>query len=180
LIYHAAIRLAPFVEMVTHSATVNHGGGLRKERERVYANPCHYAQAAFSAFAGATPVTIELETNVERAPQVLPDLKQAAPEASFGAVDALAATAADGSLLVSLVHRGSAGVIHLVVELQAFEAANTAEIRTLTAEVPWAVNTLDRPEAVKPADSTAEVRAGRLELDLRPYSVVRVRIPKRA
>lgn len=54
LVYHAAVRLAPFVEMITHSAVVNHGGGLRKEHERVYANPCYYAQAAFSAFAGAS------------------------------------------------------------------------------------------------------------------------------
>src|ERR1043166_2183684 len=53
LIYHAAVRLGRFVELVTHSAIVNHGGGLRKEHERVYANPCHYAQAAFAMFAGA-------------------------------------------------------------------------------------------------------------------------------
>ena len=61
LIYHRAIRLAPLVEMVTHSATVNHGGGLRKERERVYANPCHWSQAGFAAFAGARPVKIEVD-----------------------------------------------------------------------------------------------------------------------
>ena len=77
LIYHAAVRLAPFVELVTHSAIVNHGGGLRKEHERVYANPCHYAQAAFAAFAGARPVQVELESAVERAPLVLPELKKA-------------------------------------------------------------------------------------------------------
>ena len=61
LFYHSAVRLAPFVEMVTHSATVNHGGGLRKEHERVYANPCYYAQAAFHRFLGATPVATELD-----------------------------------------------------------------------------------------------------------------------
>jgi len=38
LIYHAVIRLATFVEMVAYSATVNHGGGLPKERERAWAN----------------------------------------------------------------------------------------------------------------------------------------------
>ncbi len=32
LYYHAAVQLLPFVEIVTHSATVNHGGGLRKAR----------------------------------------------------------------------------------------------------------------------------------------------------
>src|SRR5262249_33679028 len=67
LYYHAAVRLAPFVEMITQSATINHGGGLRKEHERVYAQPAHYVQSAFAAFAGATPVLTEIESAVERA-----------------------------------------------------------------------------------------------------------------
>jgi alpha-L-arabinofuranosidase len=177
LIYHAALRLAPFVEMVTHSATVNHGGGLRKERERVYANPCHDAQAAFAAFAGARPVAVELETTVERAPRVLPDLRNAAQEASFSTVDALAALAADGSLLLSIVHRGTAGPVGLEVRLEGFKPSNTAEVRALSADVPWAANTLENPDAVKPVDSTVSVRDGKLSLDLRPYTVLRVRIP---
>jgi alpha-N-arabinofuranosidase len=176
LIYHAAIRLAPFVEMVTHSATVNHGGGLRKERERVWATPCHYAQAAFAEFAGATPVAVEIETKHERAPLVLPDLKNATKEASFGEVDALAAVAKDGGLLLSLVNRGSAGAIRVTVELPDFKAAGRAEVRTLSADVPWASNTLEKPDAVTPVDSVRQVSEGRFELDLPPYSVVRVRV----
>ncbi len=38
-IVNTCIRLGDFVELITHSATVNHGGGLRKQRERVYATP---------------------------------------------------------------------------------------------------------------------------------------------
>ncbi|MBI2946977.1 MAG: hypothetical protein HYY23_04980 [Verrucomicrobia bacterium] len=179
LIYHASVRLAPFVEMVTHSATVNHGGGLRKDRERVYANPCHYAQAAFAAFAEARPVTVELETATETAPLVLPDLKNAARTASFGAIDALAALATDGSLLLSLVHRGSAGPIRMAIELNGFQATGSAEVRTLTGDVPWAVNTLEKPEAVKPSDTTVAVRHDRIELNVQPFTVMRLRIPAR-
>ncbi|MHB8520279.1 MAG: alpha-L-arabinofuranosidase C-terminal domain-containing protein [Limisphaerales bacterium] len=179
LIYHAAVRLQPFVEMVTHSAIVNHGGGLRKERERVYANPCFYAQAAFAAFAGATPVAVDLDTAVEHAPRVLPDLKNAAPSARFGAIDALAALATDGSLLLSIVHRGTAGPVRLSVALQDFRSGDAAALRTLTADVPWAANSLDAPRAITPVDSAIDVKNGRLELDLRPYTVVRLRIPAR-
>ena len=92
--------------MVTHSAVINHGGGLRKERERVYANPCFYAQSAFAAFAGATPVAVELDSAIEQAPMVLPELKKAVPEATFSAIDALAALSTHGDLLLSIVHRG--------------------------------------------------------------------------
>lgn len=179
LIYHAAVRLGPFVEMVTHSATVNHGGGLRKERERVWAHPCHHAQAAFAAFAEATPVAVELETAMERAPLVLPDLRNATREASFGAVDALAALAAEGSLLLSVVHRGTGGPLRLAVELSDFDPAATAEARTLAADVPWAANTLEQADAVAPVDTKLPVRDRRLEVELRPFSFVRLRVPRR-
>ena len=178
LVYHAAVRLAPFVEFVTHSATVNHGGGLRKERERVYANPCHYAQAAFAELAGATPVAVDLQAPSERAPLVLPELRHVTKAESFRTVDALAALAPGGDLLISIVHRGSGGAIALAIELRDFPAAPAAEVRTLSGPVPWAANTLRDPEAIKPVDSTAAVREGRLTLELQPYSVVRVRVPK--
>jgi alpha-N-arabinofuranosidase len=172
------VRLAPFVELITHSAVVNHGGGLRKEHERVYANPCHFAQSAFAAFAGASPVATELTCAVEPAPRVLPDLRNAAPAASFSAVDTLAALATDGSLLLSIVHRGTHGPIQLSVRLDDFANADHADVRTLAAGVPWAGNTLEQPEAVKPVDSTAVVRDHKLELELPSYSVLRVRIPR--
>ncbi len=177
LIYHAAVRLAPFVELITHSAVVNHGGGLRKERERVYANPCYYAQADFAALANATPVTAELECASEPAPRVLPDLRGATSAARFSAVDALAALAPDGSLLLSLVHRGTQGPVKLEVELSDFNAAASAAVRTLAADAPWTGNTLEHPDAVKPVDSTAAVHDGKLELELPPYTVMCVRIP---
>jgi alpha-N-arabinofuranosidase len=180
LIYHAAVRLAPFIPLVTHSATVNHGGGLRKERERVYANPCHYAQATFAAFAGATPVQVALGAPVERAPRVLPELRNVVAERTYPAVDALAALAPDGSLLLSIVHRGVAGPIRLAVELPDFRSASTAEVRTLAAERPWAANSLSHPEAVRPIDRLMAVGDGGFTLELPLYSVSRVRLPPRA
>jgi alpha-N-arabinofuranosidase len=178
LIYHRAIRLAPFVEMVTHSATVNHGGGLRKERERVYANPCHWSQAGFAAFAGARPVRIEVTSPDEAAPFVLPGIKgQPAPH-RYAAIDSLAALSESGSLLVSIVHRGSAGPIRVAVELGSFPAGPKADLYVLSADVPWAANTLQSPGAVKPRESTADIRDGKLLLDLKPFTWCRVQVPK--
>jgi alpha-L-arabinofuranosidase len=178
LLYHAAVRLAPFVDFVTHSAIVNHGGGLRKEHERVYANPCHHAQAAFAAFAGATPVRFELEAATERAPLVLPELRNVTRGESFKTVDALAALTPAGDLLLSIVHRGSAGPTRLAIDLRDFAAAERAQVRSLAGPVPWAANSLSNPDAVQPADVSVEVREGRLTIDLEPYSVLRVRVPK--
>ncbi len=178
LIYHAAIRLAPFVTMVTHSATVNHGGGLRKDRERVYANPCHYAQTAFAAFAGATPVSLEISAAKENAPLVLPELRNVRPQgATFSTVDALAAIATDGSLLLSLVHRG-AGPVKIALDVQDYNARESAEVLTLTANVPWAVNSAENPEAVRTVPAKLSVTNNKAELELQPYSFARVRFSR--
>ncbi len=175
LIYHTAIRLAPFVEMVTQSATVNHGGGLRKDRERVYANPCHYAQAAFAAFAGATPVSVQLQCPEERNPVVLPDIRGAGPAITYGRVAALAAIAMDGSLLISLVHRGTEGPVRLKIELNGFKSAAPVNVWELTADVPWAANTLEQPRRVAPA--TSQIKGSALAVEISPFTIMQLRVP---
>jgi alpha-N-arabinofuranosidase len=176
LLYHTAVRLQPFVEMITHSATVNHGGGLRKERERVYANPCHYAQALFAEFAEATPVAITLDAPAQRAPLVLPELRNVTQALEFKAVDALAAVAPNGELLVSLVN-GTMNPVALAVELKDFPAAAQAVVISLSAGTPWAGNSLERPRAVEPQSVTVALQGSRLELELEPCSVTQVRVP---
>ncbi len=180
LIYHTAVRLAPFVEMVTHSATVNHGGGLRKSHERVYANPCHYAQSMFAALAEASPLRTELTCSTEQAPLVLPDLRNATKQWTYKTLDVLAARASDGILLLSIVHKGAKGPVTLEITLEDFEPAGEMEVRTLAAEVPWAANTLEAPEAITPVTSTRELGDRRLSLVLQPYSYTLARIPGQA
>jgi len=176
LIYHAAARLQPFVELITHSATVNHGGGLRKEHERVYPNPCYYANLLFADFAGARAARSELHSPSERAPGVLPDIKNAGGNPRFDVLDALAALGTNGDLLLSLVHRGADGPIRVSVQLDGFSSSDKAQLRTLAGPAPWAANTLKEPAAVQLARSEIEVRDGSLTLLLQPYSIVQARI----
>jgi alpha-N-arabinofuranosidase len=178
LIYHAAVRLAPFVEMVTHSATVNHGGGLRKSRERVFANPCYYAQSMFAALAESTPVRTELTCPTGKAPLVLSDLRNVTKDWTYKTVDALAARTSDGDLLLSIVHKGTEPV-QLDIAMKDFEPAGQARIEMLTADVPWAQNSLEAPKAVAPAVIAMPLNGDGLSLKLPPYSYVLVRIPHR-
>ena len=177
LIYHRAIRLAPFVEMVTHSATVNHGGGLRKSQECVYANPCHYAQTMFAALAESTPVEIAVESPTEQAPEVVPDLKNVASSCSYATIDAMAAVAADGRLWISLVHRGTGRPVSLEVSIHDFPVASKAEMQVLSAEVPWAQNTIENPQGIRPLTSTVDVENATIRIDLRPFTLVRLAVP---
>jgi len=176
LVYHAVVRLSPFVEMVTHSATVNHGGGLRKERERVYANPCHWGQSMFRELAGATPVAVDVASPAEKLERVVPDLaREGADIDEILAVDAVAAVDEAG-LLVSIVHRGTEGPLALAVELGGFESAGEASVTQLSAEHPWSKNTLDDPKSIVPVESSAAVKGGMLELEVPACSVTVVRV----
>jgi len=178
LIYHAVVRLAPFVEMVTHSATVNHGGGLRKTRERVYANPCYYGQSMFAAFADAVPIRTELTCPTQTAPLVLPDLKNVTSACSYKTIDALAAKSQDGKLLISIVHRGTSGPIGLEINIKDFASTGSAEIQTLTTDVPWAANTLEKPEAILPITTAGKIENGKMLVTIKPYTVLRMTIAK--
>jgi alpha-N-arabinofuranosidase len=176
LIYHAAIRLSPFVELITHSAIVNHGGGLRKERERVYANPCYYAQAEFARFAGARPTPVEITSALLTAPRVLGDLQEHVPQATYSSVDAVAAIATNGDLLVSLVNR-DVKPIQTVLELDGFNANYSANSVTLRGANPSAANKLNEPQAVTPQTSTVTVHDEKIGLTLAPFSIVQLDVP---
>jgi alpha-L-arabinofuranosidase len=96
----------------------------------------------------------------------------------YAAIDAMAAVADDGTLLLSIIHRGTSGPIRVAIELGSFHAERKADLYLLSADVPWAANTLRSPETVKPRESTAEIRHGKLTLDLKPFTWCRARIPK--
>jgi alpha-N-arabinofuranosidase len=176
LIYHGAVRLQPFVELITHSATVNHGGGLRKERERVYANPCHYANLLFANFAGAKPVKLELAAPAEQAPKILPDIKSAGDASSFSVIDAIAARTTNGELLVSIVHRGTRRTMPLAIRFSGFSAASTAQVTTLSGPAPWSVNSLESPELIQPQTAQANVKDDSIHLELPPFSLAQLRL----
>jgi len=175
LIIHECIRLGDFVEMITHSATVNHGGGLRKARQRVWANPVHYAHVMGVDLAGGTPIAVKLACGSFSTSREFGHLPVVAgcPD-----LDALAVLAEDGdALLVMLVHRSAhAGAIELSIDLGGFAARPQAEVLTLSGRSLDEENTLQEPERIVPRASTAAVENGSLRLTVPPYSLTRIRL----
>jgi len=175
LYYHMAVRLGDFVELFTHSATVNHGGGLRKEKERVYANPCHYAQGMFSALAGASPVPVELSCAEVTSAGVV----KSVPDGTKAPVlDIVAARADSRTLLVSIVSRGTE-TVDLSLDLGGFAKSGRAELVRLSAEVPWAVNTLASPKAVAPVSESADIVNGKIAVTVPPFTIIRLTVSRK-
>ena len=175
LIIHECIRLGDFVEMLTHSATVNHGGGLRKQFQRVWGNPVHYAHVMGVEMAGATPVKVSLSCGTFSTGREFGHLPvvEAAPD-----LDAMAVVSADGeTLTVMIVHRAAeAGEVEVTIDVGGFADAGAAEVVTLTGETLSDENTYDDPGRIVPAASSAEVAGGKVVLAVAPYSLTRVRV----
>jgi alpha-N-arabinofuranosidase len=57
---HAAIRLQGAVELITHSALVNHGGCLMKRGEVVVGQPVQHAHVLYGTMSGVRPVPVEV------------------------------------------------------------------------------------------------------------------------
>jgi len=177
LILHECIRLGDFVEMVTHSATVNHGGGLRKHLQRVWANPVHHAHVMGVEMAGAAPVKVHLTCGTFSTGREFGHLPavEAAPD-----LDALAVVDdGEGALTLMIVHRSAqAGPVAVTVDLGGFVESGQAEVVTLKGESLSDENTFEQPEKIVPVDSTAAVEGGKVTLTVAPYSLTRVRVRK--
>ncbi len=176
-IAHMAIRMGDFVELITHSGTVNHGGGLRKERERVYANPVHYAHAMMMELAGAIPVSVQLACATYETTRPFGHIP---PLQKVPFVDPVAVLTPEGNLLITLVHRcATNGPLEMLLRWRGGVAArNEAEVVTLAGETWFDRNTREQPMKIVPRISTAPIEEGTtLRLTLPPFSLTKVRIP---
>jgi len=172
MIIHECIRLGRRVSMVTHSATVNHGGGLRKTKERVWANPAHHGHVMGSPLAGGTPLGVRLTCPTYSTPGEAGNLPAAK---DTPVLDAMAVLGDDGALCIMLVHRSAdAGPVELTVDLGEFESAGRAEVVTIAGESPSDQNTPEQPDRITPRTGSLEVAGREVTFFLAPFSLTRV------
>jgi alpha-N-arabinofuranosidase len=173
-IRHEFLRMGGFVELLTHSATVNHGGGLWKEGERIWANPCHYGRSMTADLAGGEPARVELECDTISTENTFREID---PFEGVPAVDAFASVH-DNDLVVVLANRRSADEpISVTLDVESYVAAGEADVETLEGETMYDENTRKDPERIVPESSTASVEGGELKLELPSYALTKLTIP---
>jgi alpha-N-arabinofuranosidase len=98
-IIHTSIRMGDLVELITHTATLNHGGGMRKDREIVYPQPVYFTTRLYATQPGVWPVALRVTTPTANVPARggLP----AVPNSPY--LDAMAFLSEDGDRLVLLI-----------------------------------------------------------------------------
>jgi alpha-N-arabinofuranosidase len=170
---HAFIRMEGAVEMLTHSATVNHGGGLRKARERVWANPVHYAHQMAAALSGGTPIKVKVACDAFSTNHSFGTIPA---HSAVPVLDAMAILGEDRSqLIVSLLNRSvTDGPIDVAVDLGDVAVRSDAHLIVLAGETMYDQNTEEEPERIVPRESTVPVQDGQVSLSLAPYSIARL------
>jgi alpha-N-arabinofuranosidase len=170
---NAFVRLEGAVDMLTHSATVNHGAGLRKTRERVWANPVHYAHQMAAAMAGGTPVKVQVTCNTYDTTQSFGHIPA---HQGIPLLDAVAViNEVDGQLIVVVVNRSARDEpIDLTVVSDNLALGSDAHLVWLAGETMYDQNTQEEPERIMPRASTVPVHDGEVRLSIRPFSLVRL------
>ena len=173
-VVHECVRTG-VVDLLTHSATVNHGAGLQKLKERVWADPAYHGHAVMSKLAGGVPLGVDVECATVSTVEATSEVE---PVEDLPVLDAMAVHLAEESALVlTLVHRASdRGAVSATVDLAAFDPATEAEVVTLAGESMDAENTYENPNRVVPETETATVEDGELTVALPPYSLTRVTV----
>ncbi|MDJ1433645.1 alpha-L-arabinofuranosidase C-terminal domain-containing protein [Halostagnicola sp. A-GB9-2] len=178
---HESVRSGA-VDMLTHSGAGNHGGGLRKHHERVWADPCYYYHRMGSSLFDARPLAVELSCDTYDTETAFAtdteDLFGELPTVSAVPVlDPLAVSSRSGDeLVVELVHRdATAGEIDATIELEdGFDPGPEATVTTLAGETMAAENTFEEPETVVPSQNSVSVDGRSTTVSVPPFSIVRV------
>ncbi len=152
-IYNLGIRSKGAIELITHSALVNHGGGLEKRFGVVYAHPVWWATHLYSTMTGTQPVAVKVT-----GPTFNTEGKWFPAASQVPYLDAVAlldSTGAELTLLVTNRHPDSTLVAR--IRLPGFLPAHDALLSVLTGDNFMAQNTWDKPEVVTIAESTVAV-----------------------
>lgn len=167
---HTAIRESELVEMITHSALVNHAGGLRKQREIVFATPVHYASLLYGTQSGVFPVGLKAKV-----PHYRPRgryLRQTRQD-SVPLLDPVALVDEKGEeLTLIVINRSPERALACTVALKGFPAGRLVRTRTLEGDSYLAQNTLEEPERVSLRAGQFEIGDSSFEYRFPPHSLV--------
>jgi len=155
-VLNSAIRLEGLVEMVTHSALVNHGAGLAKELEYVYPHPVYLAEKLYSTQSGKWPVRIKVtspEFSVDR--QV--DLPPVEGVPYLDAVALLDDFGKELNLLVTNRHPKEA--LATEIALDGFKPASDILTQTIAGNY-MTKNSMHRPDAVRIRKGKTQCESG--------------------
>jgi len=165
---NAAIRSNGLVELVTHSALVNHGGCVLKECEFVWPEPVYFTHRLYGTQAGRVPMAVAYSGPCHWPPRVR-SLPRAGQVADLDAVALASLDGADVTLLV--VNRSLDRAVSTQIVLHDMEAGSTVKVRALGGESFMSGNTFEQPAAIGLQERSVRVQRTGLRYSFPPHSL---------
>lgn len=168
---HAAIRSDGLIELITHSALLNHGGGLGKNRSVIFADPVWWTTHLYSSQSGTVPVAVRVDS-----PDFSTSGKYTTRRTNVPYIDAAALLDPSGKTLTAfLVNRHASETFHVRVDATGGNFHPIARRSLLSAETILTRNTWDSPDNVRPVESDTPVS----DVVLPPMSLTRLSLQLR-
>jgi alpha-N-arabinofuranosidase len=170
-VFHQAVRFGSVVELVTHSALINHGGGLVKREGRVAPQPVYWAQWLYATASGDRPVPVALAGPAFASPG-----RHLPRAGSAPVLDALALRTGDGRrVTVFVINRDPRLAREATVDVVGRGVAASAEVARLAPPSLLTEADPDRPDRLKPVPERVRPGGdGRVRLAFPPHSITRL------
>ncbi|KOH46275.1 alpha-L-arabinofuranosidase C-terminal domain-containing protein [Sunxiuqinia dokdonensis] len=169
-IINTCIRSNGLVELVTRSALMNHGGGLRKERGIVYTEPVYWSHLMYASQNG----TIPLDVNTT-APIFDSSGKYVIRRENMPVVDAVALMDENGSTTsVFICNRDANATQEVELNWEGFEVENHAELIVIRCNDLALRNSWDQPEKIAPLFDEISVKRNQIKYSMPPLSLMRI------
>lgn len=168
-ILNTCIRQGDFVELLTHSALLNHGGSLRKDRGLVFADPVWWTTDFYASQPGVIPTVARTKSPIFDSAGEHIYARENIPYVD--AVGLLNPDRTEWNIFV--VNRDATNAYRTTIKLNSFVAAETVEVRTLTAKDLRTRNDWQNPETIAPTSAETKITGGTIEANLPPLSLTR-------
>ena len=172
---NTCIRSHGLVELVTHSALLNHGGGLRKERSLVFADPAWWATHLYGSQPGIIPVAVQVEGPTFSTAGRWTVRRSGVPYLDVtGLLDP-----AGSELNLLVVNRHPESALETELTVKGFDAARQAALAWIAADSLLVRNSWREPENVALQKGATSIRDGVIRYTFPSLSLTRITLRAR-
>ena len=169
-IINTCIRSKGLVELVTRSALMNHGGGLRKEKGLIYTQPVYWSQFMYSCQNGTIPLEVKTTS-----PTFSSSGNFVLKKENMPLVDAVALMEKNGnSTSIFICNRDANSAQKINLSIKGFDSEKKAEIMMIQSDDLALRNSWDKPDKIAPIFDIVSVKGNRIKYTLPPLSLMRI------
>jgi alpha-L-arabinofuranosidase len=166
-IMDTCIRLDGLVELVTHSALVNHGGGLGKSRGIVFPHPVHLVTHLYGTQSGVIPVKITVRTPLFDVPAWhVPAVKNVPYLDAVALIDGVG-----DELTIIATNRHPRRDFAATVAVHDFVPCREVGVRTISGPSYLSRNSWEKPDTVALTPSKAQIEGDTLSITFPAHSI---------